>query len=192
MNMLNKPDSSVRGFTLVELMVTITIAILVGALTLPSMRRFMLDFQMRNRAGTVESIIRKTIAKSIAQGVPTRVLIEGDIITGEIAEDGVNFQDIPDLSYDINQSNRDKFSFTRTEVPATPWLQNTNGFSLLNEGVGLGTSMTFNRFGVPATGSVVYLEDQTLPIPQRTVVAFEILPTGALKVYHYEAGEWTR
>ena len=181
------------GFTLIEIMVAVSIMLLLGMLTIPSMSRMLRGSKMRDRTANVESVVHRTIAAAVAKGAPARLVIEGDVIRGELAEDGTNYAQITDVTFDINDHQAaGRYTFTRSLAVPTPWLESEELLSLFAADEGDGRVLEFSRLGVPAQGCTLFLEDTSVDVDSRASVAIEILATGAIKTYHLEDGTWTR
>ena len=74
---------NIRGFTLIELMVTIAIMAIMAAFALPSMRNLVANTRIVNRSEQIANAIRLARVEAVRTNLP--ILICGVKITGKSA-----------------------------------------------------------------------------------------------------------
>ena len=72
---LQRPPGPHRGFTLVELLVTLAVALILTAMAVPLLRSSMRDYQLRGAVSSVTGAVQAARYRALAAGYPFRLVL---------------------------------------------------------------------------------------------------------------------
>ncbi len=103
-----KKRQYIKGFTLVELLVTIAIMGIMAAIAMPNLTRFVNKSRINNRAEQIANLFRYAKGESVRMNIP--VVICGDTIRSDGRPNGVCTDNIFDTGADAAKSGLKAFA----------------------------------------------------------------------------------
>ncbi len=105
------------GFTLLEIMLAITIGVLIMALAVPSVSGLMAEQRARRSFDAFEDLVQKARMRAIGTRAPSRLLLEKDQIVLESSAPATGEAAEPALSVPISKEEQYRFQFPAALEP---------------------------------------------------------------------------
>jgi len=155
-----------RGFTLIEVVTVVLVMGVVALVAQPAVNSSLDHAKLSAAADEVVAAFRYARATAAATGAPCRVTLDAsaDVMVVEQFRSSVDFTD-PGLT-EISRSAAESMSFVSMERPMQRGkaysldFQHGRGYGgvdIVSVSLGPGSSVTFDRFGMPSSGGTVTL-----------------------------------
>jgi prepilin-type N-terminal cleavage/methylation domain-containing protein len=178
-----------RGFSIVELVIAVAIALILSAIAIPSMKRTLRGYQTNDAANQVAGIVKFTRFEAIRRNSPVTCVNAQNVANGPTTiwsdDNGDN----------VAQSTEKQILLSRSTnlqpagaVPSTGALAAAVGAGALTAINPTNGNITFDQRGavVPPGLYVFYVGNSTPPdVAYRAVI---ILPSGSIQVWTYNGG----
>jgi len=81
---LHRSSGPHRGFSLMELLITLAVALILAAMAVPLLRSSMRDYQLRSAVSSVTGAIQATRYRALSAGYPFRLVLNSATGTSQI------------------------------------------------------------------------------------------------------------
>ena len=166
-----------KGFTLVEILATITVVLVLAGMAGPIFRSIIQNNRFRQEVSNVESLLNRTMSESMARGAVGQITIRELTMAGQVM--GLN-----GVWIDIGSTSLNWATFGRTDAIATPWLQSTET-----------AASSFDDHVIPITATGVVADSGAVFLSYSGHEAsVELLVSGAVVTFHREQGaaKWAK
>lgn len=127
--------SARAGFTLVELTITLVIALALLAVTVPALQNLFARQRLEGYARSVATLAQRARHESLVRGVPTVVAVADGSIFAFVDLHGATLADPPDGLYNPDGSapyRTTDYEIGRHRVPRHVTLESVDGFTLVD------------------------------------------------------------
>jgi prepilin-type N-terminal cleavage/methylation domain-containing protein len=195
--MAGKPRPRMRGFTLLELLIVISMGLVVAALAIPNVLMTVANIRLRSAAGSVAGVIQDGRIRAVKRNSRTDMLLVTQNSARLMCED-----ENANGSCDATERTI-QFPNTVTRLTAAPTGTGAPS-STVNSTAGitspqLATLPSFNSRGLPClfsggtcttnNGFVIYLSG-TQPLTSNAFAAISVSPSGRVKTWFWSGTAW--
>lgn len=173
-NFRKMSKSTQHGFSLVEVMFAVALALVVASFAAPMFTSFISETRLSTEVGQIEALIRDTVSESMARGAVGQIVITSDdnSLVGQVLE--------PDGDWlTIASTDLEFASFGRWNTTPTPWLNITEE-----------VSTSFENDTIDVTSAGMINSSGALFVKYRnTDAVIEVLSSGRIAAFSQGAGD---